>query len=114
MIEDRARDARLHELLQQHHKSRSNRIIIFVLYKKEAVRVEAFLQRKGWKVGAGAGPPCSARAGRWALEGHAPRRCAARPTAARLPQSAAQRSGPLALSLGLGCLQFAATMERGT
>ncbi|KAL4442662.1 hypothetical protein ABPG77_006656 [Micractinium sp. CCAP 211/92] len=49
VIEDRARDARLHELLQQHHKSRSNRIIIFVLYKKEAVRVEAFLQRKGWK-----------------------------------------------------------------
>jgi ATP-dependent RNA helicase DBP3 len=51
VIEDRARDARLHDLLQKYHKSRSNRIIVFVLYKKEAVRVEQFLQRKGWKVG---------------------------------------------------------------
>jgi ATP-dependent RNA helicase DBP3 len=50
VIEDRARDARLHELLQQYHKSRSNRVIVFVLYKKEAVRVEQLLQRKGWKV----------------------------------------------------------------
>lgn len=50
VIEDRSRDARLHELLQQYHKSRSNRVIVFVLYKKEAVRVEQLLQRKGWKV----------------------------------------------------------------
>lgn len=49
VIEDRARDGRLHELLQKHHASRANRIIVFVLYKKEAVRVESFLQRKGWK-----------------------------------------------------------------
>ena len=50
MIEDRARDQRLHELLQQYHSSRKNRIIVFVLYKKEAVRVESLLARKGWKV----------------------------------------------------------------
>lgn len=50
VIEDRARDGRLHELLQRYHASRSNRVIIFVLYKKEAVRVEQLLQRKGWKV----------------------------------------------------------------
>lgn len=50
VIEDRARDGRLHELLQRYHSSRTNRVIIFVLYKKEAVRVEQFLQRKGWKV----------------------------------------------------------------
>ena len=50
MIEDRARDARLHELLTQYHRTRSNRIIIFVLYKKEAVRVEQYLAKRGWKV----------------------------------------------------------------
>lgn len=50
VVEDRARDGRLHELLQQYHSSRTNRVIIFVLYKKEAVRVEQHLTRKGWKV----------------------------------------------------------------
>ena len=50
MIEDRARDSRLHDLLKQYHSSRSNRIIVFVLYKKEASRVETALQRQGWKV----------------------------------------------------------------
>lgn len=50
VIEDRARDGRLHDLLQRYHSSRTNRVIIFVLYKKEAVRVEQTLQRKGWKV----------------------------------------------------------------
>lgn len=50
VIEDRARDGRLHDLLQRYHSSRTNRVIIFVLYKKEAVRVEQALQRKGWKV----------------------------------------------------------------
>lgn len=38
MIDPQARDQRLLELLNQHHKSRKNRIIIFVLYKKEAPR----------------------------------------------------------------------------
>lgn len=47
-----ARDDRLLALLQKYHSSRSNRIIIFVLYKKEAPRVESLLKRKGWKAAA--------------------------------------------------------------
>jgi ATP-dependent RNA helicase DBP3 len=37
--------------LSKYHSSRSNRIIIFVLYKKEAPRVENLLTKRGWKVG---------------------------------------------------------------
>lgn len=57
VIEPHARDGRLLDLLQQYHgaKGRKNRVIIFVLYKKEAPRVEQLLTRKGWKVGAGLG-----------------------------------------------------------
>jgi len=51
VIEDRSRDARLTTLLQEYHTSRKNRILVFVLYKKEAVRLESFLNNKGWKVG---------------------------------------------------------------
>ena len=51
MIDPAARDKRLDELLQQYHKSRKNRVLVFVLYKKEAARVETVLQRKSWKVG---------------------------------------------------------------
>ena len=55
VVEERARDLRLCDLLAQYHnKGRTNRIIVFVLYKKEAVRVEQALQRKGFKVRAGA------------------------------------------------------------
>ncbi|GIL46598.1 hypothetical protein Vafri_3565 [Volvox africanus] len=51
VIEPFARDNKLLELLQQYHgaKGRKNRVIIFVLYKKEAPRVEQLLSRKGWK-----------------------------------------------------------------
>jgi ATP-dependent RNA helicase DBP3 len=35
--------------LQQYHKSRKNRVLIFALYKKEAARLEQFLDRNGWK-----------------------------------------------------------------
>ena len=53
VIEDRDRDARLHALLQGYHdRARRNRVIVFVLYKKEAARVEAQLTRRGWKAGA--------------------------------------------------------------
>uniref|UniRef100_A0A1D2AAX4 RNA helicase n=1 Tax=Auxenochlorella protothecoides TaxID=3075 RepID=A0A1D2AAX4_AUXPR len=52
VIDAPARDARLHALLQQYHGSRTNRVIVFVLYKKEATRVESLLQRKGWKAAA--------------------------------------------------------------
>lgn len=48
VIDDRARDARVHALLQKYHSSRKNLILIFVLYKKEADRVERMLQQKGW------------------------------------------------------------------
>jgi ATP-dependent RNA helicase DBP3 len=52
VVEGNARDERLLSLLAQHHKSRKNRIIIFVLYKKEAPRVEALLKRRGWDAAA--------------------------------------------------------------
>jgi len=46
-----ARDNRLLALLKLYHKKRDNRILIFVLYKKEADRVEQKLSRLGWRVG---------------------------------------------------------------
>lgn len=49
VLEDRARDERLITLLDKYHKSRRNRVLVFVLYKKEASRVETMLQRRGWK-----------------------------------------------------------------
>lgn len=52
VVDGAARDALLHQLLNKYHSSRSNRIIIFVLYKKEASRVESLLQRKGWNAAA--------------------------------------------------------------
>ncbi|KAG6957821.1 hypothetical protein JG688_00010808 [Phytophthora aleatoria] len=48
VVEDRARDARAHALLQKYHSSRKNRILLFVLYKKEADRVERMLHQRGW------------------------------------------------------------------
>jgi hypothetical protein len=76
VIEPQARDERLLQLLSKHHSSRKNRIIIFVLYKKEAPRVESLLTRKGWKVGAVQYNTMqsnldwcrTARGGRWAFE----------------------------------------------
>ncbi|KAJ4954139.1 hypothetical protein NE237_030971 [Protea cynaroides] len=50
VLEDRSRDARLVALLEKYHKSQRNRVLVFVLYKKEAARVENMLQRRGWKV----------------------------------------------------------------
>ncbi|CDP11719.1 unnamed protein product [Coffea canephora] len=50
VLDDRARDERLTNLLEKYHKSRRNRVLVFVLYKKEASRVENMLQRRGWKV----------------------------------------------------------------
>lgn len=50
VLEDRARDERLQCLLEKYHKSRRNRVLVFVLYKKEASRVEIMLQKRGWKV----------------------------------------------------------------
>nr|CCA20213.1 DEAD/DEAH box RNA helicase putative [Albugo laibachii Nc14] len=52
VIEDRARDARIHALLQKYHYTRKNLILIFVLYKKEADRVERDLRYRGWNCAA--------------------------------------------------------------
>ncbi|KAF5833186.1 P-loop containing nucleoside triphosphate hydrolase protein [Dunaliella salina] len=52
VIDLAARDDRLLQLLRQYHSSRSNRIMIFVLYKKEAPRVESLLNRKGFSAAA--------------------------------------------------------------
>ncbi|DAZ94733.1 TPA: hypothetical protein N0F65_012686 [Lagenidium giganteum] len=52
VVEDRARDARVHTLLQKYHSSRKNLVLIFVLYKKEADRVERALSQRGWKCAA--------------------------------------------------------------
>jgi len=50
VIEDRAREGKLTQLLKKYHSDRKNRILIFVLYKKEAARIESNLSRSGWKV----------------------------------------------------------------
>ncbi|KAJ3047490.1 RNA-dependent ATPase [Rhizophlyctis rosea] len=52
VLEPRAKESRLLDLLKQYHKSRKNRILIFALYKKEAARLEGFLKRNGYNVGA--------------------------------------------------------------
>ncbi len=51
VIDPAKRDERLLALLAKYHKSRTNRILIFVLYKKEAPRVEALLTKRGWAAG---------------------------------------------------------------
>ena len=50
VVEDRAREQKLQTLLRKYHKDRQNRILIFVLYKKEASRIESSLSSRGWKV----------------------------------------------------------------
>ncbi|KAJ3157209.1 RNA-dependent ATPase [Geranomyces variabilis] len=52
VIDPYAKESRLLELLKLYHKSRTNRILIFALYKKEAARLEQFLQRNGFTVAA--------------------------------------------------------------
>merc|ERR1712168_789501 len=51
VIDDRAREGKLSQLLKKYHSDRKNRILIFVLYKKEAARIETNLSNKGWRVG---------------------------------------------------------------
>ena len=48
VIEPRAKEKRLLQLLQKYHKSRKNRVLCFALYKKEAERLESMLSRNGW------------------------------------------------------------------
>ncbi|KAJ2859026.1 RNA-dependent ATPase [Coemansia aciculifera] len=42
------KDKRLKDLLMQYHRTRKNRVLVFVLYKKEASRVEEMLKRTGY------------------------------------------------------------------
>jgi len=49
VVEDQVREGKLKKLLEKYHSSRKNRVLIFVLYKKEAARIESNLQRQGWK-----------------------------------------------------------------
>lgn len=49
VIEDRAREQRLRQVLSQYHRQ-NDRILIFALYKKEAERLEFSLRRDGFNV----------------------------------------------------------------
>ncbi|PIA58766.1 hypothetical protein AQUCO_00500600v1 [Aquilegia coerulea] len=49
VLDNRARDARLIALLEKYHQSQKNRVLVFVLFKKEAARVENMLQRSSFK-----------------------------------------------------------------
>lgn len=48
VVEDRARESRLRQILQKVHSKRNNRVLVFALYKKEAERLENSLRRDGW------------------------------------------------------------------
>jgi ATP-dependent RNA helicase DBP3 len=52
VVDQRSKEQRLLELLREAQKGagKNDRILVFCLYKKEAVRVEQFLQRKGIRV----------------------------------------------------------------
>ena len=51
VVEERSREWRLQNLLKKYHRD-NNRILIFVLYKKEADRITTALEAKGWNVAA--------------------------------------------------------------
>lgn len=52
VIDQRAKEQRLLQLVKQHQSgaSSSDRILVFCLYKKEASRIEAFLRSRGYSV----------------------------------------------------------------
>ncbi|PQM41312.1 DEAD-box ATP-dependent RNA helicase 5 isoform X2 [Prunus yedoensis var. nudiflora] len=50
VLDDHSRDGRLVTLLEKYHKTQENRVLVFVLYKMEATRVENMLTKGGWKV----------------------------------------------------------------
>lgn len=52
VVEPKDKEPKLHALLTQYHSSKTNRVLVFCLYKKEAARIEGFLKRKGWDVAA--------------------------------------------------------------
>ena len=48
VLEDRQRETRLRQLLNEVHGKRKNRVLVFALYKKEAERLEYSLRGQGW------------------------------------------------------------------
>ena len=52
VVDPSSKEQRLLQLLKEYHASRSNRVLIFALYKKEASRLESLLRGKGFHVGA--------------------------------------------------------------
>ena len=48
VVEERHKNGRIIELLKHYHTSKDSRTILFVLYKKEAVRVEQLCQSHGY------------------------------------------------------------------
>ena len=48
MLEDRERESRLFNILKKAHSQKTDRVLIFALYKKEAARMETTLVRKGF------------------------------------------------------------------
>eukprot|EP00903_Cladosiphon_okamuranus_P012200 g11443.t1 len=48
VVEERERDGKLLRLLATCHKTRTNRVLVFALYKREAARLEQFLQRNNY------------------------------------------------------------------
>ncbi|KAH7551563.1 hypothetical protein BM1_09879 [Bipolaris maydis] len=53
VVDPRAKEQRLLQLLKQYQsgKNKEDRILVFCLYKKEAVRIENFIRMKGFRVG---------------------------------------------------------------
>ena len=49
-VDAKQKDGKIVKLLSEYHKSRKNRILVFVLYKKEATRVQQALAAKGYNV----------------------------------------------------------------
>jgi ATP-dependent RNA helicase DBP3 len=53
VVDPRAKEQRLLQLLKQYQsgKNKDDRILVFCLYKKEAMRIENFIRMKGFRVG---------------------------------------------------------------
>ncbi|KAJ1927191.1 RNA-dependent ATPase [Tieghemiomyces parasiticus] len=51
VLEPFGKNRRLEAILRKYHESRTNRILIFALYKKEADRLEQMLRQRGYTVG---------------------------------------------------------------
>ncbi|KAI8921399.1 P-loop containing nucleoside triphosphate hydrolase protein [Powellomyces hirtus] len=52
VVDPFTKESKLMDLLKKYHKSRTNRILIFALYKKEAARLEGLVKRNGYSVAA--------------------------------------------------------------